>query len=174
MNGAPIVRLSVNGPPARAEPTLTDGDAVGEEGAPGYSDVKVLLLQPPQSFAILCDQGIAVLRPKLLTGVLVATLALVVILGLGLQGGKRELYREYESPSGAWRLVVYRQASRVAVMPGDASGASGFVELRNAQGRVCGRADLPLMAVASSASDAKWDEGEVSIPGAFDLPLACR
>ena len=114
------------------------------------------------------------LRPKLLAGVLVAALLLAVVLVVALRGGKRELYREYESPSGAYRLVVYRQASRFSVMPGDASGASGYAELRNAQGQLCGRADLPLLAAASSASDVKWDEGEVSIPGAFDLPLVCR
>ena len=114
------------------------------------------------------------LRAKLFRGVLVVVLPLGILLAFALRGGKREIYREYRSPSGAYRLLVYRRGSRFTVLPGDASVSEGYVELRDAGGRVCGRAGLPLVAVASSASDVKWDDDQVSVPEAFDLPLVCR
>ena len=96
---------------------------------------------------------------------------LVGLLSAAVLNPRSELYRVYASPSGAYRLVVYRYVQRIAVMPGDSSGAPGYVRLYDSGGRKCGEAKLAIVAAASSPSDVKWDEGDVSIPGAFGLRL---
>lgn len=80
-----------------------------------------------------------------------------------------EVFRVYNSPTGQYHLIVYRYESTLPAMPGDASGNSGYVRLYDTYGKLYGEAKLTLVAVASAPSDVKWDEGEVSLPGAFDF-----
>jgi hypothetical protein len=100
----------------------------------------------------------------------VALLAIVAVVGLYLYPA-HEIFRVYSSPMGKYHLIVYRYKSRLPAMPGDASGGEGYVRLYDTYGKLYGEAGLSIVAVASSAADVKWDDGEVSLPGAFDFKV---
>jgi hypothetical protein len=82
-----------------------------------------------------------------------------------------DVFRVYNSPAGQYHLIVYRYHSSLPAMPGDASGNGGYVRLYDTYGKLYGEAKLALITAASAPSGVKWDEGEVSLPGAFDFHL---
>ncbi len=105
-------------------------------------------------------------RHKKISFVIAAIVLIVVV--VFYFSPRAEIYGTYTNPTGTYRLVVYRSLSRLSVLPGDASGAPGFVRLYNAHGTLRGKADLPIVA---AADEVKWDEHDVSTPGVFDLLL---
>jgi hypothetical protein len=76
----------------------------------------------------------------------------------------------YPSPSGDYRLVIHSNY-RLFAMPGDASGAPGYVDLIDRSGRKLATVRIPLVLDVSSPEDIHWYAHSVSVPGVFDLPV---
>jgi hypothetical protein len=75
----------------------------------------------------------------------------------------------YTSPSGSYRLVVHSYY-RLLAMPGDSTGASGYVELFDCDGKKVATSKIPLVLDVSSADDIRWYEHNVSVPASSTSP----
>ncbi|MDB6137699.1 MAG: uncharacterized protein JWO94_771 [Verrucomicrobiaceae bacterium] len=70
-----------------------------------------------------------------------------------------ELYRRFDSPSGAHRLMVYRYPS-LMMMPGGSGGASGKVLLQDAAGHTL---QLTSVDMVQNVESAEWTEHSVNV-----------
>lgn len=73
----------------------------------------------------------------------------------------------YMSPSGSYRVVVYRTPRRVA-MPGQGSDAAGTVRLLDQNGKVLQEARVELL---RELRPPEWETGRVRIPMIAEWPL---
>jgi hypothetical protein len=76
----------------------------------------------------------------------VVVLGVVLAASLAIWGRPRaQEYRRYSSPDGRFQIVVFRKPTAFA-MPGQASDASGYFQLRDAQtGRVLRQREVEMV-----------------------------
>jgi len=95
---------------------------------------------------------------RLLLGVfIVAALAAAAL--YVLRRASAEVYREFDSPDGSYKVVVYRYPS-LSAMPGQSGDAPGFVRLYDRQGRPLAEAGVEMVQLADRV---EWERDRVSI-----------
>jgi hypothetical protein len=80
------------------------------------------------------------------------------------------VYRTYVSPTGDYKLVVHTYL-RLLSAPGDTSGAPGYIELFDRNGKKLAATDIPIVIDVSTADNIHWSPTNVMVPGLFDFPL---
>ena len=73
----------------------------------------------------------------------------------------------YTSPSGSYRVVVYRTPRRMA-MPGQGSDVAGTVRLLDQNGKVLQEVHVELL---RELRPPEWEPGRVRIPMIVEWPL---
>lgn len=73
-----------------------------------------------------------------------------------------------QSPDGRFEIIVYRKLSKFAMMPGQASDASGLVRLCDRRGNLLHEAPIDMV---QRTNDIEWHEDRVELPLVFEWKL---
>ena len=79
-----------------------------------------------------------------------------------------QLYRVFDRPDGAYRVVVMRQPQRLAMAPGQSSDAPGTVQLQDRAGRILATAPVSMVQLVEEVD---WTDEHAAIRFVADWDL---
>ena len=90
------------------------------------------------------------------------------LVAASLIGCSENEYRRFESPRGDFRILVMRQGSFGAMMPGQSGDAPGVVRLVDREGHVLQEKAVSMVQLVDQVT---WREDRVTIRGLADWQL---
>ncbi len=93
-------------------------------------------------------------------------ISLVLLASFGC--GKKEEYREFKSPDGKYKIIVFYHPSWFAVSPGQAGDNPGTIQLQDERGKVLKETEVEMVQLVDNV---EWQDKKVYIKLLVDWDL---